>query len=185
MTVAQMTHPDDLDADAKQFERMLAGEIDNYVLDKRFIRKDGEIVYTNLTVACIRAETGDVSNVLASFQDITERKKMDDALNERIKELDEAQSAMLNMMEDLDEEKAKAEAEAKEKAEAEAKAKEEAKAERSRRSGGSRRQGVGEAFIKSTMRSVGRSLGTRLVRGARSGASSASHAVGRAVRVMA
>ena len=109
MTWAELTHPDDIEADAKQFERMLAGEIDNYALDKRFIRKDGEIVYTNLTVACIRAETGDVLNVLASFQDITERKKMDDDLHERIKELDEAQSAMLNMMEDLDEEKAKAE----------------------------------------------------------------------------
>jgi PAS domain S-box-containing protein len=109
VTWVELTHPEDLDADAKQFERMLAGEIDNYALDKRFIRKDGEIVYTNLTVACIRAETGDVLDVLASFQDITERKKMDDALKERIKELDEAQSAMLNMMEDLDEEKAKAE----------------------------------------------------------------------------
>ena len=108
-TWAELTHPDDLDADAKQFERMLSGEIDNYVLDKRFVRKDGGIVYTNLTVSCIRAETGDVLNVLASFQDITERKKMDDDLHERIKELDEAQSAMLNMMEDLDEEKAKAE----------------------------------------------------------------------------
>ena len=109
ITWAEITHPDDLEADAKQFERMLAGEIDNYTLDKRFIRKDGEIVYTNLTVACIRDETGDVLHVLASFQDITERKKMDNDLHERIKELDEAQSAMLNMMEDLDEEKAKAE----------------------------------------------------------------------------
>ncbi|MEJ2284348.1 MAG: PAS domain S-box protein, partial [Desulfobacterales bacterium] len=109
LTWADLTHPDDLEADARQFERMLAGEIDNYALDKRFIRKDGEIVYTNLTVACIRAETGDVLHVLASFQDITERTKMDHDLRERIKELDEAQSAMLNMMEDLDEEKAKAE----------------------------------------------------------------------------
>jgi PAS domain S-box-containing protein len=109
MTWAEITHPDDLEEDAKQFERMLAGEIDNYTLDKRFIRKDGEIVYANLTVACIRAETGDVLRVLASFQDITERQKMDHDLHERIKELDEAQSAMLNMMEDLDEEKARAE----------------------------------------------------------------------------
>jgi PAS domain S-box-containing protein len=108
-TWAELTHPDDIAEDAKQFERMLAGEIDNYALDKRFIRKDGEIVYTNLTVACNRAETGDVLHVLASFQDITERQKMDNDLHERIKELDEAQSAMLNMMEDLDEEKSKAE----------------------------------------------------------------------------
>jgi len=109
-TWAELTHPDDLDADVKQFERILAGEIDSYTLDKRFIRGDGEIVSTNLAVACMRNEAGDVLNVLASFQDITERKKMDDDLHERITELDEAQSAMLNMMEDLDEEKSKAEA---------------------------------------------------------------------------
>ncbi|CAB1059374.1 diguanylate cyclase/phosphodiesterase (GGDEF & EAL domains) with PAS/PAC sensor(s) [Olavius sp. associated proteobacterium Delta 1] len=106
---AELTHPEDIEADVQQFERMLAGEIDDYTLDKRFIRKDEEIVYTNLTVACIRDKAGDVLNALASFQDITERKKMDDALHERIKDLDEAQSAMLNMMEDLDEEKARAE----------------------------------------------------------------------------
>jgi PAS domain S-box-containing protein len=109
MTWAEITHPGDLETDAKQFERMLAGEIDNYTLDKRFIRKDGEIVYTNLTAACVRHETGDVNYFLASFQDITGRKKMEADQRERIKELDEAQSAMLNMMEDLDEEKSRAE----------------------------------------------------------------------------
>ena len=110
LTWVELTHPEDLDADVKQFDRLLAGEIEHYAIDKRFTRKDGEIVYTDLTVSCIRDATGDVLNVLASFQDITERKKMDNDLRARIQELDEAQSAMLNMMEDLDEEKAKAEA---------------------------------------------------------------------------
>ncbi len=110
MTWAELTHPDDLTADVKQFERMLTGQIDNYTLDKRFIRKDGAIVYTNITVACTRDEKGDVLDVLASFLDITERKQMENDLHERIKELDEAQSAMLNIMEKLDEEKVKAEA---------------------------------------------------------------------------
>jgi len=110
LTWVELTHPEDLDADVKQFDRLLAGEIEHYAIDKRFIRKDGEIVYTDLTVSCIRDATGDVLNVLASFQDITERKKMNSDLRARIQELDEAQSAMLNMMEDLDEEKAKAEA---------------------------------------------------------------------------
>ena len=109
MTWAELTHPDDLEADLKQFDRMRAGEIDSYTLDKRFVRKDGEIISTNLAVACMRDDTGDVTHVLASFQDITEQKKLEHDQQKRIKELDEAQSAMLNMMEDLDEEKAKAE----------------------------------------------------------------------------
>ncbi|MGD8493297.1 MAG: PAS domain S-box protein, partial [Desulfobacterales bacterium] len=50
------------------------------------------------------------TDVINTTEDITERKKMEIELQERIKELDAAQSAMLNMMEDLDTEKAKAEA---------------------------------------------------------------------------
>jgi PAS domain S-box-containing protein len=108
-TWADLTYSEDLEADLTQFERMLANEIDAYTLEKRFVRKDGQLVYTNLSVACIRNDTGDVMDVLASFQDITERKKMETDLQAQVRELDEAQSAMLNMMEDLDEERAKAE----------------------------------------------------------------------------
>ena len=41
---AEITHPDDLDADVALFERMLAGEIDGYSLEKRFIRPDGSAI---------------------------------------------------------------------------------------------------------------------------------------------
>jgi PAS domain S-box-containing protein len=109
-TWAELTHPDDLELDAKQFERMLAGEIDHYALDKRFLRKNGDIVHTNLTVSCTRDEIGDVEKVMASLLDISERKRMEEDQHLRIQELDQAQSAMLNMMEDLDEERTRAEA---------------------------------------------------------------------------
>jgi PAS domain S-box-containing protein len=88
MTWAELTHPDDLNADLKQFNRMLAGEIDHYALDKRFIRKDGAIVYTNITVACTRDEKGEVLDVLASFLDITERKHMEADLRRNVEELE-------------------------------------------------------------------------------------------------
>ncbi len=48
------------------------------------------------------------TEVINTTEDITERKKMENELQKRVNELDEAQSAMLNMMEDLDEEKSKA-----------------------------------------------------------------------------
>jgi polar amino acid transport system substrate-binding protein len=82
MTWAELTHPDDLKEDLKNFEQMLAAEIDDYAMDKRFIRKDGEIVYTNMTVACVRNEDGAVQNILASMMDITERKQAEEAVRE-------------------------------------------------------------------------------------------------------
>ncbi len=82
MTWAELTHPDDLAADLKNFERMMAGEIDDYAMDKRFIRKNGRIVYANMTVTCVRNEDGSVQNVLASMLDISERKEVEQALFE-------------------------------------------------------------------------------------------------------
>lgn len=70
MTWAQITFPDDIAADTLKFELMLAGAIDNYEMDKRFIAKDGSIVYTHMTVACKRSNSA-VLLVIAGFLDIT------------------------------------------------------------------------------------------------------------------
>jgi two-component system sensor histidine kinase/response regulator len=77
---AVLTHPDDLAADLEQFERMRAGEMDHYSMDKRFLRKDGTVVFVNLSVACVRDRRGDVELTLASYLDITERKEAEEAL---------------------------------------------------------------------------------------------------------
>jgi PAS domain S-box-containing protein len=83
----QLTHPDDLEADLKNFHLMQAGEIDNYTQDKRFIRKDGEIVYTTLSVSCVRNENGTIHNMLVSVLDITDRKQAEQVLQERAAQL--------------------------------------------------------------------------------------------------
>ncbi|MGL1936548.1 MAG: PAS domain S-box protein, partial [Fibrobacterales bacterium] len=69
---ADLTHPDDLAKDEEKFAQVLAGTIDDYILDKRFIRKDQSIIYTNLTVSCLRNGDGSIKYVLASLLDITE-----------------------------------------------------------------------------------------------------------------
>ncbi len=88
MSWAEMTYPDDLAADVAQFEQLLAGEIDAYELDKRFLSKSGEIVYTHLTVSCFR-ENGQVKFVIASLLDIGERKRADAAIQQLNAELEQ------------------------------------------------------------------------------------------------
>ncbi|TAN49424.1 MAG: PAS domain S-box protein [Methylococcaceae bacterium] len=73
MDWAEMTYPEDLAADVAQFERMLAGDVDSYEMDKRFFRKDGGVIYTRLTVACYR-NAGKVQFVMAGLLDISESK---------------------------------------------------------------------------------------------------------------
>lgn len=82
MKWTDLTHPDDLAADIEQFNSLLAGEIDSYLLDKRYIRKDGKIVWTILAVGCVRGSDGKVKQLAASVLDITERKRAENALRE-------------------------------------------------------------------------------------------------------
>ena len=53
-TWAEMTHPDDVAADVAQFDRVMAGETDGYTLDKRWVRKNGYVIDTTVSVKCLR-----------------------------------------------------------------------------------------------------------------------------------
>jgi diguanylate cyclase (GGDEF)-like protein/PAS domain S-box-containing protein len=82
LTWTVLTHPDDLNLDLLQFNRLVAGEIESYDLDKRFIRKGGSFVHTHLTVTCQRKPNGTVDYVIASLDDITERKRMEEQVRQ-------------------------------------------------------------------------------------------------------
>jgi PAS domain S-box-containing protein len=80
MDWAQLTDPEDLQANVDQFERMVAGEIDGYSLNKRFIRKDGQTVFSSISVACVRKQDGTVDYACINVQDISERTRAEQAL---------------------------------------------------------------------------------------------------------
>jgi PAS domain S-box-containing protein len=82
MNWAEMTHPDDLAADFANFERVMAGEIDGYKLDKRFIRRDGRIIDTTISVKALRTANGAVDHFVSLLEDVTERKRAEEALRE-------------------------------------------------------------------------------------------------------
>jgi len=73
MDWTEITHPDDLEKNIEEFDRVIAGEIQGYAMEKRFIRKDGEIVYATIDVKCVHNENGQVDFFMATIQDVTER----------------------------------------------------------------------------------------------------------------
>lgn len=77
---SQLTHPDDLAADVAQFDKVVAGEQDGYVIEKRFIRKDGQVVWCTMAAQCVRAGDGSVEFFVALVQDMTERLRTEEAL---------------------------------------------------------------------------------------------------------
>lgn len=68
---ADITHPDDLDADVHEFGEVLRGYSNGYTLDKRYIRTDGGIVETILSVSAMRNATGEIVCFISQVRDIT------------------------------------------------------------------------------------------------------------------
>jgi PAS domain S-box-containing protein len=74
LTFQDITHPDDLDADLEQVRRLVAGEIQTYGMEKRYVRKDGTTVWVNLTVGLVRHADGTPRHFVAVVEDIDARK---------------------------------------------------------------------------------------------------------------
>ncbi len=75
-TFQSLTHPDDLAADMAQVRRLKSGDLPEYRLEKRYIHKDGHVVWGDLTVSSMWF-TG---HHIAVVQDITSRKRMEETL---------------------------------------------------------------------------------------------------------
>jgi PAS domain S-box-containing protein len=90
-TWTEMTHPEDLAADAAQFDRILSGEIEQYKLEKRFIRKEGTVIWAEISVGCVRKSDGTVDHFICVMEDITARKKM----NQEVSKLEEQYRGIL------------------------------------------------------------------------------------------
>ncbi|MBI5031470.1 MAG: PAS domain S-box protein [Chloroflexi bacterium] len=82
MHFSKFTHPDDLNADIEQFNAVIQGEIATYTIDKKYIRKDGQVVIGRLNVSVIRDVAGAIRYTLVICADITAQKQMETALRE-------------------------------------------------------------------------------------------------------
>lgn len=82
LTWTELTYPDDLERNLVQFQRVLNGEINGYVLEKRFIHKTGSLVHTVLSSSAIRMADGSIEYFVVLVYDLTERKRVEASLQE-------------------------------------------------------------------------------------------------------
>ena len=78
--VAEMTHPDDCHVDSNPYREVLAGKRHGYQVEKRYIRKDGAILWGRLTVSVVRDAVGQVQFSVGALLDITEQKQAEETL---------------------------------------------------------------------------------------------------------
>ena len=89
MTWAELTHEHDLSRNEALFDQVLTGETDEYEYDKRFVRKDGGLVYVHIAVRAVRRADGLLDYTVAIIEDITARRRAEnrDRLRNRALEL--------------------------------------------------------------------------------------------------
>ena len=93
-----ITHPDDLAADLANFDRVIAGEINGYSIDKRWIRKDGRIIHTIVSAQSVRRIDGTVDYFVGLVQDITERNRTEEDLKRSVASLAQARNELARVM---------------------------------------------------------------------------------------
>jgi diguanylate cyclase (GGDEF)-like protein/PAS domain S-box-containing protein len=75
-----ITHPDDLPADLEYVRRSLAGEIDSYKLEKRYMHSAGNAVWARLNVSLVRDSRGRPLHFIKQIEDISDRKAAEERL---------------------------------------------------------------------------------------------------------
>jgi PAS domain S-box-containing protein len=75
-TFQDITHPDDLDKDLEIVRKLLQGEAKVYSIEKRYFRKNGEIIWVNLTVSLLRDKIGEPKWFVSIIEDITKQKQL-------------------------------------------------------------------------------------------------------------
>lgn len=79
LKVEHLTHPEDVPASLEFIRRIRSGELPEYKMEKRYIRKNGEVIWVHLTVSIVRSATGDPLYLVGFIEDITQRRDAESA----------------------------------------------------------------------------------------------------------
>jgi PAS domain S-box-containing protein len=87
-TFMAITHPEDLNLHPNLSKRMYGGEFDHYSLEKRYIRKDGRVIWVNLTISRLWKPGETPGRSISIVHDITDRKQVEETLKETLDQLE-------------------------------------------------------------------------------------------------
>ncbi len=76
----KLSHPDDAKIDADLYKQLLNGQINSYQKEKRYSKKDGTMIWANITVSLIKGKNGNPEYAVGMIEDITEKKQIQQQL---------------------------------------------------------------------------------------------------------
>ncbi len=77
-SILELTHPEDRSLDMLLFQEILAGKREHYEIEKRYIRKDGRVIWGKLTVSAVRDTEGRLQHAVGMVQDISAHKRAEE-----------------------------------------------------------------------------------------------------------
>ena len=93
-SLQDITHPADFETELAYIQQMRAGEIENYAMEKRYLRKELGFVWTRLTVSCVRKSDRSIDYFVGLVEDISAQKEAEEQVqllmreaNHRVKNL--------------------------------------------------------------------------------------------------
>jgi len=88
-TIPEFTHPDDVEMSRRYSEQLLAGETDSVRFEKRYLHRNGSVVWADVSMSLRRDSANEPLYFMTTMLDITERKKAETALQETTEQLEQ------------------------------------------------------------------------------------------------
>ena len=87
MTIAEFSHPEDAEKDGMLFDEVKDGKRNSYEMEKRYIRKDGELIWVHLTTSVVRNSEGEITLIIGIIEDVTDRQEAFTLIEQQRQEL--------------------------------------------------------------------------------------------------
>ncbi len=102
LSFQDITYSDDLPVDLELYDRVKARKVPSYTLEKRYVRKNGSLIWVNLTVSLVQDEHGQSDYAIAVVEDITQKKQAEEALKRSQETLEEYTAKLKQSNQDLE-----------------------------------------------------------------------------------
>ncbi|WP_408098398.1 PAS domain S-box protein [Peredibacter sp. HCB2-198] len=104
MKFTEFTHPDDVEKDLTFLKKLVSGEIPTYSMEKRYIKKNGDITWAFLTVSLFRNPDNSPKYFISAIHDINNRKESDEQIKKSrldLKKRVEERTAYLSLLQTI------------------------------------------------------------------------------------
>lgn len=90
MSFKNVTHPDDMKESAAFLEKMSSKQLDKFTLKKRYIKKDGTILYAKTSVSAVRDSKGEIKYQVVMLEDISEQERAEKQKQQLLEQLEKS-----------------------------------------------------------------------------------------------